>query len=139
MDLDDCYQKGHIKKVRINEGLIKSLIEIADINEKTVKNADINEENISSYVSLSYDSLREILEAICISKGYKVLSHICLGELLKKLISGFDYTEFDRIRYIRNGINYYGIQVDFEQGKDIINKIFLMKKNLLNKYLKEYL
>ena len=34
---------------------------------------------------MAYDSLRETFEALCILKGYKVTSHICLGELLKNL------------------------------------------------------
>jgi len=65
------------------------------IKEKTVKTAKIDKENISAYVSLAYDSLRETLEALCISKGYKVLSHICIGELLKDLLEDFDYNGFD--------------------------------------------
>lgn len=111
---------------------------MAYIKEKTVKTANLNEENISAYVSLAYDSLREILEAICISREYKVLSHICVGELLKNLLEDFDYNEFDRLRYIRNGVDYFGIKVEFEQGKEIINKIFAMKKTLLKKYLKNF-
>jgi uncharacterized protein (UPF0332 family) len=139
MDLDECFRKGLIKKAKIDEELIKSLIEMANINEATVKNAKIDDISISSYVSLAYDSLREVLEAICISKGYKVLSHICIAELLKDLFEDFDYEEFDRLRYIRNSINYYGTKIEFEQGKEIINKIFLMKKLLLNKYLNEFI
>lgn len=139
MDLDECYKKGLIKRTRIDYELIKSLVEMSNINEQTVNNAVIDEINISSYVSLTYDSLREILEAICILKGYKILSHVCIGELLKILIDDFDYNEFDRMRYIRNGINYYGVQVDFEQGKEIIDKIFKMKNKLFSKYLKDRL
>jgi len=37
---------------------------------------------------------------------------------------------FRQFRYIRNGINYYGKKVDFEQGKEIIDKIFLLKKDV---------
>lgn len=139
MDLDDCYKKGLIRKTNINEGLIKSLIEMSGTHEKTVNNAKINKENISSYVSLAYDSFREILEAICISKGYKVLSHVCIGELLVKILEDFDYNEFDRMRYIRNGISYYGIKVEFEQGKKIIEKISAIRKKLINRYIKSYL
>lgn len=135
MNLNECYKKGLIKKTEINKDLIKSLIEMSNIKESAVKTAKINKVNISAYISLAYDSLREILEAICISHGYKVLSHICLGELLKDLLKEFDYNEFDRLRYVRNSINYYGEKVEFEQGKEIINKIFNMKKLLLNKYL----
>ncbi|MBW2981604.1 hypothetical protein KY343_01865 [Candidatus Woesearchaeota archaeon] len=137
MDLDDCFKKNLIKKTNIDKELIKSVIEMSNIKETTVKTAQINEQNISAYVSLAYDSLREILESICISYGYKVLSHICMGELLKDILKDFDYHEFDRLRYIRNSINYYGKKVEFKQGKEIINKIFAMKKKLCEKYLKE--
>ena len=132
MDIDDCFRKGLIKKTKVDKELIVSLIEMADIKEKTVQTAKIDEINISAYVSLAYDSLREILEAICISKGFKVLSHICIGEFLRKNIKGFDYNDFDRLRYVRNSINYYGIKVEFEQGKEMIQKIFDMKKSLLD-------
>ena len=107
---------------------------MSEIKEITVNSAKINDINISAYVSMAYDSLREILEALCVSKGYKVISHLCLGELLKKLINDFDFNSFDRFRYIRNGINYYGIKVDFIQGKEVINKIFEMRKNIFLKY-----
>jgi len=136
MDLDECFKKGLIKETRVDKELIKSLIEMSEIKENTVKTANINKINIPAYVSLAYDSLREILEALCILNGYKVLSHICMGEFLKDKIKDFDYNEFDRIRWIRNSINYYGEKVEFEQGKEIINKIFAIKKKILDKYLK---
>ena len=136
MDLDECFKKGLIKETRVDKELIKSLIEMSEIKENTVKTANINKINIPAYVSLAYDSLREILEALCILNGYKVLSHICMGEFLKDKIKDFDYNEFDRIRWIRNSINYYGEKVEFEQGKEIINKIFAVKKKILDKYLK---
>jgi hypothetical protein len=135
MDLDECFRKGLIKKTKIDEELVKSLIEMSNIKEITVKTATINEINVSAYVSLAYDSLREILEALCILKGYKVLSHICIGELLKDILEDFDYEEFDRLRWIRNSINYYGEKVEFEQGKKVIQKIFAIKKKIAQKYL----
>ena len=138
MDIDDCYKNGDIRKTRINEELIKSLVEMSDIKEKTINSAKIDGISISAYVSMAYDSLREFLEAICISHGYKVLSHLCLGELLRTIIDKFNFSEFDRFRYIRNGINYYGTKIDFNQGKEIIRKMFEMKSNLrrcLNKFL----
>ncbi len=135
MDLNECFRKGLIKKTKEDKELIKSLIEMSNIKEETVKTADINERNISAYVSLAYDALREMLEALCISKGYKVLSHICIGELLKDILEDFDYEEFDRLRWIRNSINYYGEKVDFEQGKEIIKKMFMIKRKILDKYL----
>ncbi len=89
MDLAECFRKGMIRKTQIDNNLIKSLIDMAGIKELAANTAEINEQNISAYVSLAYDALREILEAICISHGYKVLSHICIGELLKDLTKEF--------------------------------------------------
>lgn len=139
MDLDDCYKNNIIKKTKINKELIKSLIEMSNIKEGAVNSANINEANISAYFSLAYDALRECLEAICIINGYKVTSHICLGELLKTLIEDFDFKEFDRARYARNGVNYYGTKISFAQGKEMIDKMFKMKKRLYEKYLKSHL
>ena len=131
MDLEECYRKGFIRKCRIDIELIKSVMEMSAIKEEEVKNAKINERNISVYVSMAYDSLREIMEAICISKGFKVTSHLCIGELLKTLVKDFDFVSFDRFRYIRNGINYYGTKVDLSQGKEIIEKMMRMRKGLM--------
>ena len=138
MDLNDCCRKNLIKKARIDRELIKSLIEMSKIKEDAVNNAKVDEINISAYVSMAYDSLREVLEALCILKGYKVASHVCLGELLRTLISDFDFNSFDRFRYIRNGINYYGAKADYNQGKEIISKMFKMKSEVIKKYLKNF-
>ena len=137
MDLNECFRKGFIRKAEIDKELVKSIIEMSGIKETAVKTANINEINISAYVSLAYDSLREVLESLCIMKGYKVLSHICIGELLKDILEDFDYNEFDRLRWVRNSINYYGEKVEFQQGKEIIYKIFNIKKKILKKYLKK--
>ena len=51
MDLDECYKKNFIKKTRIDKELVQSLIEMSKIKEDSVKNAQVNETNISAYVS----------------------------------------------------------------------------------------
>ena len=56
---------------------------------------------------------------------------------MNELLEDFNYKAFDRLRYVRNNINYYGIKVDFEQGKEIIRKTFRMKEELVRKYLSE--
>jgi len=50
-------------------------------------------------------------------------------------LKDFDYNEFDRLRWTRNSINYYGTKIGLSQGKEFIKKIFQMKKYLLNRYL----
>jgi hypothetical protein len=137
MDLNDCYKKNYIKKTKINKERIKSIIEISEIHEETVNSAELNERNICTYFTIAYDSLREILEAICILNGYKVANHICLGELVSTLIPEFDFNQFDRMRFARNGINYYGEKIEFNQGKELIKKMFKMKHEIYDKYLKK--
>jgi len=40
------------------------------------------------------------------------------------------------MRYVRNGINYYGTKVEIVEGKEIIRKIFGMKRAVLKFHLK---
>ena len=79
------------------------------------------------------------VDGLALSRILVNISYLAAGiMLLKKYIKvNFDYKEFDRIRWIRNGINYYGTEVDFDQGKELIKKMFEMKKKLVNKYLKK--
>ena len=131
MDLAECKRKGYIKKTRPNPELAKSLKEMSDIKETVVKETVLDENNISAFVPMAYDSLREILEAVCIMNSYKVVSHICIEKLLETIYPGLRWHDFDRFRYIRNSINYYGKKMDFNQGKEIIKNIFNFKADLL--------
>ena len=128
MDLTECERKGFIKRANPSKSLAKSLLEVSEIKDKALDSAKLDKMNVNAYLPMAYDALREALEALCILHGYKVTNHVCLSELLNKLETDFDYSSFDRFRYIRNGINYYGKKVDFEQGKEIIRKIMQMRK-----------
>lgn len=123
MEITECEEKGFIRKVSPNFGIIKSLKEVAQIKHEEVLSQNLTKRNISVYFTIYYDAIRELLEAYCLSQGFKVLNHVCLGEKMKQLNPNFDYTTFDRIRFLRNGINYYGKQVPFEQGSYLLNKM----------------
>ncbi|MBS1266867.1 MAG: hypothetical protein MAG795_00836 [Candidatus Woesearchaeota archaeon] len=103
---------------------------MSKIKENTIKNADLNKHNISAYVPMAYDCLREILEGICIMKGYKVTNHVCIEKILKSKYPNISFYEFNRFRKIRNRINYYGQMIEFEQGKEMIEKIFVFKSKM---------
>jgi hypothetical protein len=128
MDLVECKRKGFVRPAKKNRGLAKSLLEMSRIKEGVVKGSGLNENNISAYIPMAYDSLREVLEAICIMHGYKVTSHVCIEKLLVSIYPGISFREFDRFRYIRNSINYYGKKIGLDEGREIINKTFLLKK-----------
>src|SRR3989339_135457 len=87
MDIEECYSKGFIRKTSIDKELMKSLVKMSESKIIAINSAKIDEITISAYVSMAYDALREILEAICIGKGYKVTSHQCIRELLKTILA----------------------------------------------------
>ena len=131
MDVEECEKKGIIRKTRKDNNLVKSIIDISNIKEETINQTKLNSRNVNAFIPMAYDSLREIMEACCVMHGFKVINHDCLGKLVKKLKPEFDPNSFDRFRYIRNGINYYGTKTDLEEGKTIINKIFKLRKQIL--------
>ena len=133
MNLKECLEKEIIKKVEPNKERALSLIKISDLKEEVVRIAKLNERSIYAYISIAYDSLREFMEAIAIIHGYKVLNHICLGEIIKKILPVFDENKFNQIRWIRNAINYYGEEISYEEGKRIISLTLDLKKELREK------
>lgn len=137
MDLDECKRKGIIRKVAVNKNRAMSIIEISSIKSKTVMSADINEENIIAFLPMAYDSLREMLEAYGFLQGYNVSNHECLGRLIKELLPEFDGIAFDRFRFVRNSINYYGEKINLEEGKILIEKMLRMSGDILIKIKEE--
>ncbi len=130
MDLNTCRKNGFIRKVQVDNNLINSIIEMSKIDEETVQNAKQSERNISTYCVVAYSSLRQILEAITLKLGYKITNHICTGLFLKEKFDDFDFEFFERIRKVRNQISYYGEKLEFETGKDLINRIFHLNSKL---------
>ena len=133
MDIVECKDKGLIRNTKIDSNLSKSLIEISNIKQETIIQSKLTKVTINAFIPLAYDSLREVLEAYCVLHGFKVGNHICLGNLVHELNPEFDLILFDRLRYIRNGINYYGNKVELNQGKSLITKLFKLKKSMLKK------
>ena len=128
IDWKECCGKRIAKSVMPDIDTVESLKKSSENKIKSSDELKMNETTSVSKFILAYDSLREMLEALCLIFGYNVTNHICLGELVKDLIKNFDYVSFDRFRYVRNGINYYGKKIGFEDGKEIIRKIFEMRK-----------
>ena len=76
---------------------------------------------------MAYDALHATLDALCNLHGHKVLSHVCLGALLREIVPEFDHVAFDRFRHIRNSINYYGRRINLIEGRAIITDILKLK------------
>lgn len=119
MDWKECVKKRIIKDVKEDNNLLKSSRKIAKIK---IESADILPDNLYiGKITLLYDALRESLECIALEKGYKIYNHECYNAFIKEILGMSKEGDlFDRLRRIRNGINYYGEMVLEENSKQII-------------------
>jgi uncharacterized protein (UPF0332 family) len=117
----DCIENNSAIKVSIDEKRAESLIETADERIKDIN--EINEKNCNFVFEDYYTSVLEVLQALVILNGYKIINHICLGYYLRDILKMNDlYVIFDDLRYKRNSLTYYGKRMDFETAKNSIEK-----------------
>lgn len=123
MDWKDCNYYKFTKKVNIDKGLINSLINSSENRLKSAEALKLNEVTSSSKFSLFYESLREILEVIALKKGFKIYNHECFVSFLKEVCREEEFSNiFDRIRTLRNKLNYYGESLSVQFSKNLIKE-----------------
>lgn len=132
MDWEECYKKRIVKEVKEDKELISSLKNSSENKMKSSDELTMKETTSASKFSLAYDSLRELLEALAIKKGYKIYSHECFTAFLKEILDEKQKGDrFDEIRRIRNEINYYGKDITTGESKEMINKVKNLRKEIL--------
>ena len=136
MDWIACNKKRFAKSIKRDNNLINSLVQSSIKKLKTQSRLPLNGITATSKITLVYDSLREVLEALAIANGFKIYNHECyrafLSEVLKESALSKD---FDGFRKLRNSINYYGKDVSAEEAKQILadmQKLIKEVKKLLN-------
>lgn len=146
---DKCKIDGmFVLQHEINLESIKSMIRIADgsIESANRIKQDISKESNewNSVYKLYYDALHGLIEAFLYFDRIKSNNHQCLFAFLcenhKYLELSWDF--FEKIRTKRNGINYYGKPVNYEDWKEIEIQINLYIKTLkseIEKKIKEAL
>ncbi len=136
MNWRECRLKKFVKKIKTDKQLIKSLLIQSKRKLITDKFSPLNKDTASTKVSINYDSLREVLEAIAVKNEFKIYNHDCffgfLKEVLKLEKESFD---FDKFRRIRNSINYYGKDVSIEDSKRLIRDMRKLRIKLIKEYL----
>ena len=124
MDFRTCKIKNLVKQVRIDYNLIESLKKSSSNKFKSQKMLKLDDTTAGSKISLAYDALRELLEAISLSKGYKIYQHECYTAFLKEIMSESRLGDtFDKFRRTRNDINYYGKNVSASDAKQLIKEM----------------
>ena len=134
-DWKDCLEAFTAKKVKSDDSMIKSLIKTSKNKLDSEGQLVMNNVTAASKLSLAYDSLRELLEALSVKKGYKIYNHECYTAFLKEVLNQSDKgDEFDEIRKIRNAVNYYGKEITAEEALKAIERIRKLR-NFVNNLL----
>lgn len=121
------------KKVIICEPdlqMAKSLVAMSEQTLVVVRNIELTERSASLVLSQGYESLRELLDALCLREGFKVYSHEAFAYYLRKIGEVTLSEQFDRLRKLRNGVHYYGKPVSADVSRASLEQIIKMRKRL---------
>lgn len=122
MDWKECTASRMAKNVKPDKNLISSLKRIAA--EKVKSSEALPAEHFYSRISLLYDALRSLLECLALQEGYKIYNHECYTSFLKEILRlSREAGSFDRLRIVRNGINYYGREIDSGEAGAVIKEL----------------
>ena len=102
---------------------------------KTIRGLELNETTSSTIMAMSYEALREIIEAIAAKEGFRVYSHEAFTYFLKEKGEEGASRNFDRFRRIRNSINYYGNQVQANTTRENMREIEAIIEDLKSRHL----
>lgn len=123
---DSCLAEGFIEEMReVNVDRVKSLTENAETGISTAQIvikaiSKQAKEWMSVYIGY-YEALRMYAEALLAFDKVRTTNHQCLFALLctKHPELELDWSFFEKVRTKRNGINYYGERVSYEDWKSI--------------------
>lgn len=136
MNFENSLIDGKAKKVLPNKLRASSLFKSSVQAIETARAIQLNPNTLKSILRELYEGLREYCEAIGYLRGYKFLDHESIGYFLRDILKEQSaYIKFDRFRRLRNGINYYGEDIDIETVKEAIIELPEMVKGL-EKYSK---
>ena len=135
MKFEEYIAKGDVRKGERDTQKAAAMIKMSERSLATAAQIEINDTTASIIFTISYDALREILEAMCLMQGYKVYSHEAYTAYLESLHEEKIAVQFDRLRKLRNGVNYYGKPVLTEVAKSAKEQCRQLCQELKEKYL----
>ena len=124
---DKCLADGTVIKLNeaVNKEKVRKMLLLVESNkevaQKSAKSVDKNSITWNTIYNLHYDVLRELVEAFLVFDSVKVVNHKCLFAYLcinhPELELSWEF--FEKVRTSRNGINYYGQLVSYDNFKEI--------------------
>ncbi len=131
MNFENSLINGKAKKIMPNKIRASSILKSSIQAIETAKMIQLKQNTLKSILRELYEGLREYCEAIGYLRGYKFLDHESIGYFLRDILKEQSASmKFDRYRKLRNGINYYGEDVDIETVKEAIIEIPKLIKEL---------
>src|SRR3989338_4419507 len=128
LNFEEYIEKGIVKKQRPDISRANFLIEEADKSFlgliQRVEKIGINELNASSLVKDSHDIILELIRAKMLLRGFNASgfsAHEAEVAYMKEL--GFSKIEIEfmnEVRFLRNGVLYYGKVIDKEYAEKVI-------------------
>lgn len=142
-----CTKEGRF--IVADEVDIEKIKSALKISEGDVESADYIKKNLpkesnqwNSVYKLYYDALHELAESFLRFEKFKFDNHQCLFAYIceKHQDLDFSWDFFEKVRTKRNGINYYGVPINYNDWKEVEIQFRLYIKKLreeINKKLKE--
>lgn len=138
MDWTGCKINGFVKSVKEDKPLVSSLLKSSSKKLYSGNLLVLNENTASSKISLIYDSLRELLEALALMQRYKIYNHECYCAFLKEVMNKSSLgSTFDGFRRLRNGVNYYGEDITAAEAEHLIKEMNEFINTIKNEYFSE--
>ncbi len=136
MNFDNSLNEGRIRRIVPSQIRASSLFKSSAQAIETAKLIPLDVNTSKTILRELYEGLREHCEALGILNGYKFLDHESIVYFLRDILKDPIYKKFDRYRKLRNGINYYGEDINVETVKAAIAEIPKLIKEL-EKHRKE--
>ena len=131
MNFEFSLNSGKAKKVMPNKIRASSLFKSSIQAVETAKEIPLTVKTSKTILRELYEGMREYCEAIGYLRGYKFLDHESIGFFLRDILKEQSlFKKFDRYRKLRNGINYYGDDIDVETVKEAVSEIPILVKEL---------
>lgn len=139
---EEFIKENIVKKQKIDKPRAEFLIKEAEKSYhgllEMVEKVKVNEDNANMFIKSCYDILMEMIRAKMLLEEYNASGFGAHeAEVSYMRILGFDEKDVqfaDQIRYFRNGITYYGTQLDkvyAEKVLEFTKKIYPKLKKLV--------
>jgi uncharacterized protein YutE (UPF0331/DUF86 family) len=139
MDIRFLESMSKIQKRSPDKPMAKSLVEAAESTTGEILKLELNERTSGIIFRETYESIRQLGDAIWWLRGYKPKDHEVSIEVLKeeKITNPVMLNKLDGFRDIRNNLNYRGYRVSVQKTEEILRFWNECGKEILEKLKKE--